>query len=257
MKRLVTSILALGLVAAIGSASAQSSGYYNRNDGYRQPTVLQPSVDRYGNNYGAQYDYARVVRVDPVIESGYSGGYTGYGTGSQHCYSRQDGVYAGNGGYDDRNGYNGDDRYNNGYGNDGYRNDGYRNDSDYGNRGYGSSGSEAGRNVATVIGGVIGAAIGSKVGGGSARYATAAVGSMVGGMAGRQIYESNRRYNQPRAGTVTVCDPVPANGGYYPANDARVVAYDVTYEYAGRQYRTRTNYNPGNSIRVRVDVRPE
>lgn len=248
MKRLATSILALGLVATVGCASAQSSEYYTRD------YTPQPSVDRYGNTYGAQYDYARVVRVDPVIESGYRDGYSGYGNSRQRCYSRQDGVYAGNGGYDD-DGYYRDDRYGNRYGN-GYGNDRYRNDDYYG-RSYGNNGSDAGRNVATVIGGVIGAAIGSKVGGGSARYATAAVGSMVGGMAGRQIYESNRRYRQPRNGVVTVCDPVPANGGYYPTSDERVTAYDVTYEYAGRQYRTRTNYNPGNSIRVRVDVRPE
>ena len=242
MKRLAASILALGLVAAVGSAAAQSPGYYGR--GY-QP---QPNVDRYGNAYGVQYDYARVVRVDPVIESGYAGRGYGYpASQQQRCYSRQDGYYAGDDGYDG-NGYN--RGYNAGYGGNGY----YRNDG-YSNRGYG--GSETGRNVATVIGGVIGAALGSKVGGGSARYATAAVGSLVGGMAGREIYESSNRYRQPRNGVVTVCDPAPANGRYYPTDDARVTAYDVTYEYAGRRYTTRTDYNPGSTIRVRVDVRPE
>ncbi len=249
MKCLATSILALGLAAVVGTASAQSgyssSGYYPQ----------QPRVDRYGSVNGGQYDYARVVRVDPVIGSGYSSndGY-GYPASQQRCYPRQDGYYAGD--YLDDGNYRSDYR-NDGYRNDGYRNDGYRNDS-Y-NRNGGS--------IATVIGGVIGAALGSQVGGGSARYATAAVGSMVGGMAGRQIYESNHRYRQPRTGVVTVCDPVPVgNGGYanngyydgnYPGGSDRVVAYDVTYEYAGRRYTTRTNYNPGDSIRVRVDVRPE
>ena len=110
-----------------------------------------------------------------------------------------------------------------------------------------------------MIGGIVGAAIGSQVGGGSARYATAAIGSMVGGMAGRQIYEQTQR-QRDRVGTVTVCDPVPVadgNGnGYYTGDDA-VNAYDVTYEYAGQQYTTRTNYHPGDRIRVRVDVRAE
>lgn len=32
--------------------------------------------------------------------------------------------------------------------------------------------------------------------------------------------------------------------------------YNVTYEYAGRRYQTRTDYHPGDRIRVRVDVRP-
>jgi uncharacterized protein YcfJ len=63
-------------------------------------------------------------------------------------------------------------------------------------------------------------------------------------------------------GTVTVCDPVPTNDGYYSGNgsynnDRSVSAYDVTYEYAGHQYTTRTNYHPGDRIRVRVDVRAE
>ena len=39
--------------------------------------------------------------------------------------------------------------------------------------------------------------------------------------------------------------------------DGRVSGYDVTYEYGGRTYRTRTGYHPGERMRVRVDVRPE
>ena len=120
--------------------------------------------------------------------------------------------------------------------------------------------------MATVIGGVVGAVIGSQVGGGSARYATSAIGSMVGGVAGRQIYEQSRR-QRDRTGTVRVCDPVRVDGRYpsngyalsngYASNDRAVSAYDVTYEYAGRSYTTRTSYHPGDRIRVRVDVRPE
>ena len=33
--------------------------------------------------------------------------------------------------------------------------------------------------------------------------------------------------------------------------------YDVTYEYGGRTYVARTAYDPGDRIRVRVDVHPE
>lgn len=237
MKRLATSklfassFLALGLAAAVGTASAQSD--YDSRDDYSP----QPTVDRYGNSSGSQYDYARVVRVDPVIESGYPA------SQQQRCYTRQDGGY-----------YNGDDRYDRDgdYRDDGYRDDRYRDDPDY------RGGTETGRNVATVIGGIVGAALGSQVGGGSARYATAAIGSMVGGMAGRGVYNSNQRNRQPpRRAEVTVCDPVPANGDYYRVDTSRVAAYDVTYEYAGRRYTTRTNYHPGDTIRVRVDVRPE
>ena len=58
-------------------------------------------------------------------------------------------------------------------------------------------------------------------------------------------------------------DPVPVTSGdgYYGDdgydNDERLSGYDVTYEYANRTYHTRTNYHPGDRIRVRVDVRPE
>ena len=55
-----------------------------------------------------------------------------------------------------------------------------------------------------------------------------------------------------RPGTCPVGN-VPAGNGY--SGDRRT--YDVTYEYAGRTYVARTNYHPGDRIRVRVDVRPE
>lgn len=259
MKRLTASILTLGLAAAVGTASAQT-GY---RSGYG--THDQPTVDRYGQSYGAQYDYARVIRVDPVFDqrSGYGyGSASSYGNASsgQRCYTRQDGTYAGGyGGY-------GNEYYNGGYG--GYGNDRYRNDRYYGRDDYYGNprGSDTGRTVATVVGGVLGAVVGSQVGGGSARYATSAIGSMVGGIAGRQVYENSQRNRYPQQGRVTVCDPVPVGSGsdYYPAGSypasagyGGVRAYDVTYEYAGRRYTTRTDYHPGDTIRVRVDVRPE
>lgn len=255
MKRLLVSTLAVALAATTAVAPAQTYGNY-----------LQPAPDRYGQSSGAQYDYARVIRVDPVL-NGYSRtGNTGYGNqgyasaaNQQNCYERQEVVD----GYDP-------------YGNDRYRNDGYRQQDGYSDP-YGGTnrGSQMGGTMATVIGGLVGAVVGGKVGGGSARYATSAIGSMVGGMAGRQIYEQTQR-DRNRTGTVRVCDPVPVNGyssgGYnngsysdgryndgrsYQTADRGVTAYDVSYEYANRRYTTRTNYHPGDRIRVRVDVRPD
>lgn len=240
MHRITTSVLVLGLAAVTGSALAQS--------GYPSDAYRSAPYDAYAASTGAQYDEARVIRVDPVIVAGYGG--DGYGSQSQRCRSQREDGYFGNDGYRDAygNGNYRSDGYRDGDYDDGrYRNDGYRND------GYRDGGSETGRNVATVIGGVVGAVLGSKVGGGSARYATAAVGSMVGGMAGRQVYESSRRPARDRV--VTVCDPVPVGGDGYIVDDSRVGAYDVTYEYAGRTYTTRTNHHPGDTIRVRVDVR--
>ncbi len=242
MKRLSASLLVAGLAFA-GTAAAQSSGYYSgQQDG------------NYSSSQGVTYDYARVLRVDPVIGSDY-GNRNRTTRNSQQCYYRQaDDVYTGNDGY-----YNGNDPYRN----DRYRDDRYQDRNGYygGNGGYrGNRGDEANRTVATVIGGIAGAVLGSKIGNGSGQYVGTAVGSMVGGMAGRSIYDNSQRNRQlERRGTVRVCDPVPVTSrdGYYDNNDEQLSGYDVTYEYANRTYHTRTNYHPGDRIRVRVDVRAE
>ncbi|MEO6365890.1 MAG: glycine zipper 2TM domain-containing protein [Luteimonas sp.] len=257
MKRLTASILALGLAASVGTASAQSNGYYSQ---YGTPTPDRYGQSTYGNS--AQYDYARVIRVDPVTGSygNYPTSNGAYNNGSQRCYQQErSGGYVGNDSYNRDRGYGND-----GYGSDGYRDDGYYRREDQSRS---TGGSQTARTVATVVGGIAGAVLGSKVGGGSGSYAASAIGSMVGGMAGRSIYDNTQQRRSEPQGVVTVCDPVPADGrsyqsSNYPSNNtynARngVNAYDVTYEYAGRRYTTRTNYHPGERIRVRVDVRPE
>jgi uncharacterized protein YcfJ len=257
MKRLSATLLALGLSTALvaGTASAQTYGGYN-NSGYNNNGYTNTVPDRYGNTSGAIYDYARVLRVDPVIDSGYRNNNNQYSNGRYP-----------NNGYTTVNGqrcYESSGPYNNG----GYvQNGGYRTNDPYYPQQQSGYGTDTGRTVATVVGGIAGAVLGSKVGGGSGTYAATAIGSMVGGLAGRQIYESSQRRRYER-NAVQVCDPV--DNGYYGnnngyasngysnvANDSRVVGYDVTYEYAGRQFVTRTNYHPGDRIRVRVDVRPE
>lgn len=228
MKRAIVPFLAMSLAVATAPAIAQSA-YYT------------PYPDRSGNATGAQYDYARVIRVQPVYDA------YNYGNAGRNCYEQPQ-TYAGNGRYGD--GYSRND----GYYDRGYADDRYGGGYDpYARR---TAGTQTGATVATVIGGVVGAVVGSKVGGGSARYATSALGSMVGGIAGRQIYDQVQRQRQPATGTVRVCDAVPVSDRY-PASGRGATAYDVTYEYAGRQYTTRTDHHPGDRIRVRVDVRPD
>ena len=134
MKLFSASLLTVGLVFA-GHAAAQSSGYYTgQQGGYYGPGQ---SSDAHGT-----YDYARVLRVDPVIESGYS---SRNARNPSQCYYRNaDDVYVGNGNdYPDYRGYRGNQGY---AGNDGYyeRNGGYR-----------TGGSDSGRTVATVLGGML------------------------------------------------------------------------------------------------------
>ena len=87
---------------------------------------------------------------------------------------------------------------------------------------------------------------------------------MLGGMAGRGIYDQNQRNRPVRGGTVRVCDPQPVRDGYsgsysngYASDYGNATAYDVTYEYNGRRYTRRMSYNPGDRLRVRVDVSPQ
>lgn len=227
MKRLTAALLVAVGLASSSAAFAQSS-YYPSGTGYN------------GYEQGeAYYDYARVIRVDPVLDGRYRSTPT-YNNG-QRCYqSTTAGRY-------ERDGY---------YREDGYRNDGYYRDP-YGNPQYGTS---TGRNVATVVGGIAGAVLGSKVGGGTGSVAASAIGTMVGGMAGRQIYDQTQRNRYVRPGVVTVCDPEPVGGsgyGSYRTNEGRASAYDVTYEYNGRRYTRRMDYHPGDRVRVRVDVSPQ
>ena len=246
MKRLSAALLAIGLVSSSG-AFAQSN-YYPPGNGYN------------GYQQGeAHYDYAQVIRVDPVLDGRYSRTATYSG---QRCYETTSA-----GSYERDGGYRNDGYRDDGYRNDGYRNDSYRQDGYYDQYGRPQGGSTAGRNVATVVGGIAGAVLGSKVGGGSGTYAATAIGSMVGGMAGRQIYEQTQRDRYVRPGVVRVCDPEPVRnggydgdgryGGYSRTGNGNASAYDVTYEYAGRRYTRRMDYHPGDRVRVRVDVSPQ
>lgn len=233
MKHLTSILLAIGLAGASSAAVAQSS--YDRY-----------GDTAYGNSsQGSHYDYARVIRVDPVLDGRYSrtGNY-----GQQRCYETT------TAGRYERDGYYRDDGY--------YRNGGYsRNDGYYDPYRRSRYGSEGARNMATIVGGIAGAVLGSKVGGGSGTYAATAIGSMVGGMAGRGIYDQTQRDRYSRSGTVRVCDPEPVrdgfSSGYGSYQTGSASAYDVTYEYNGRQYTRRMDYHPGDRVRVRVDVSPE
>lgn len=243
-------ILPMSLAASLASAqtAAQFAPQHDSrwNDGQ--------TSGRYADN--AQFDMARVIRVQRVDN---------YAARSTSNTSSRNGSRC----YTDGGGYYPQDRYgssypDNRYGNGGYGNGGYNNgyvypDNRYGN-GYGNTyGNGTGRTIAGVVGSVVGAVVGSQIGGGSGRYLGTAVGSVLGGVAGTGVYDNAQR-NRERRPQVTVCDPIPVgadprdyNRGY--SNDGGAW-YDVTYEYRGRTYTDRLPYDPGNELRVRVDVRP-
>ena len=265
-----TAVLMLSACLASGSVAAQ---VYDRR-GY------DPAIDdRYRAAREPGIEEARVIRVDPVF--GTDRGYDRSGVQDRGAYpvAAADGYgddrYAGDGyrsgyGADDAYAADRDGRFAGGPGSrcrtrrdGGYVDTGPYDGGDWRRDGDGAPtttvGNETGRTVATVIGGVLGAVVGSQVGGGSGRFATSAIGTMVGGIAGREVYEAGQR-NRMQDGLVTVCDPVSVDAVHDGAGAHQggrgVDAYDVTYEYAGRQYTTRTRHHPGDTIRVRVDVVP-
>lgn len=204
----------------VAAASAQETVHTQPLPPLESPAATVPQ------EAGAHYDWARVVRVVRVPGGG---GSSYQGEAGQHCYRRDAGGS--------------------------FEREYYRPGQPVSTPPV-QGGSETGRYIATAVGGLLGAVIGSRMGGGDGRYITSGIGSMVGGMAGSTVYDTWQRERQ--RGQVTVCDPVPVDGSTpHYGNGPLPDAYDVTYEYAGRQYTRRMAVHPGEQVRVRVDVSPE
>lgn len=92
-----------------------------------------------------------------------------------------------------------------------------------------------------VMGAIAGGAAGNAVGKGGGRAAATAIGLIGGAILGNQIEGSGppQYQNVQRCTTET----------YY---ENRAVGYNVTYEYAGRQYTTQTATDPGQWIPLSV-----
>lgn len=249
MKRLTATAMTLLISAAIGTAAASAHDYgYRYEDG------------AYGRGY---YDYARVVNVDPIVEI------VSQPVRSQRCEGDRNSGYGYNSGYAGYDGYDNDSYgYGNGYDNSYNRyNYGYNNGSRY----YGNSGVNGGK----LLGALVGGALGNTIGKGDGRKATTIGGAVLGYAIAGSIQRQNHSgsgygYGGYNGGGY---DNDYNNGygygdsGYYNSprcqivteyrRDRRVVGYDVTYDYRGRTQHVRSAVNPGNSIRVRVDVQPE
>jgi uncharacterized protein YcfJ len=106
---------------------------------------------------------------------------------------------------------------------------------------------------ATILGGIIGAAVGNQIGRGDGRRAATAAGAVIGAAIGNnQAQRRTNGYTETRARDVERC-----NTRYEERYEERIDGYNVTYVYNGRQATTRLPYDPGDRIRVRVDVRPD
>lgn len=93
----------------------------------------------------------------------------------------------------------------------------------------------------SLMGAVAGGAVGNQIGRGDGKALATIAGIVGGAMLGNRI----EGQPAPRMQEQTVC----TNQTVY---ESRTVGYDVTYEYAGRQYRVQTPQDPGPTLRVQV-----
>jgi uncharacterized protein YcfJ len=92
-----------------------------------------------------------------------------------------------------------------------------------------------------VIGALIGGGLGSAVGAGAGHAAAIVGGTVLGAIVGNNAEANQNRYVQ----SVPTCTSETAY-------ENRTVAYNVVYEYAGRQYSTQLPYDPGSTLRLQV-----
>ncbi len=92
-----------------------------------------------------------------------------------------------------------------------------------------------------LMGAIAGGAIGNQIGGGSGRAAATAAGVIGGALLGNNIEgpAGTRMQDQTTCATQTVYEN-------------RLQGYNVTYEYAGRQYQVQMPQDPGPTLRVQV-----
>ncbi len=103
----------------------------------------------------------------------------------------------------------------------------------------------------TLLGGVIGGVVGNQIGRGRGRDVARIAGALVGGAIGNDLSHQRHGDYYGRERIVERCEV-----HYRDSWDERIDGYRVTYEYAGREYKTRMPYDPGDRVRIRVDVRP-
>lgn len=105
-----------------------------------------------------------------------------------------------------------------------------------------------------LLGTIIGAAIGSNLGkGGHSDGRTAK--TIAGGLLGASIGRDYSVRNQPQART-EYRNEERCNTTYQTRSEQQVSGYDVSYRFRGETYRTRMDYDPGDTILVNVQVRP-
>jgi uncharacterized protein YcfJ len=103
------------------------------------------------------------------------------------------------------------------------------------------------KGIGTVLGAVVGGVLGSTIGHGRGNTAATVGGAVVGGAVGNSVASGGQTYTTDQ----TVCQP-----GSQVTQQRQIIGYDVEYRYHGDVYMSRLSYDPGERLRVRVNVAP-
>lgn len=107
---------------------------------------------------------------------------------------------------------------------------------------------DPGNSVAgSLLGAVVGGVLGHTIGHGDGRTAATVAGAVAGGAVGNRVSDHGGDYTTNQ----TTCREVSS-----VSEQRRVMGYDVEYRYRGEVYLSRLNYDPGERLRVRVNVSP-
>ena len=111
--------------------------------------------------------------------------------------------------------------------------------------------------VPVIAGGVLGGVAGNRLGKRRHRSALTVAGTVLGALLGHSISREPRylrreyRLSWTYFTTERRCE---TRTEYH--DEERIEGYEVTYRYHGREFTTRTDYEPGRHIRVHVQVEP-
>ena len=113
----------------------------------------------------------------------------------------------------------------------------------------------AGAVIGAIAGGVLGHQFGNSSGG---RDRGTAAGAIVGGLVGNQIERDNNNYAPSQSVEVERRPVTREVERCRTVQEVREVpvGYDVRYRYGGREFVTRMPFDPGQRVRVAVDIRP-
>ena len=108
----------------------------------------------------------------------------------------------------------------------------------------------------TILGAIIGGVIGHQFGSGHGNDAATVAGTLIGAAIGNNASRRNA-YAKGEYGSTQYSRPVQrCETTYRQHEEERIDGYRVVYKYHGQKYATQMPYNPGDRIRIRVDVRP-